>query len=361
MPMHDIDRILAETDLPALADQLVGGRRGNGTSAKWPSPVPGQQGTGDTPPMGIFIGRDGTQRWKDFSTGQGGTAIDLIKTVQAVDTKTAIETLARNAGIQPEPAKQTAPTRHTAGNRPAIDGTPRITQWVQETNAQLALPKARLAHRWLAEHGIDLNHAIENSVGYDPGSARLKRGDGLPKHGPAIVLPITDQNGDITYAQSRQLRPGGAKYLNPASTVATNPTISILEHQHHSPMILTEGIADALVLTQHGHNAAALIGTGIAARDSWIDALTNATGDNPIVLAFDNDPAGHQAAQNATDQLTQRNITPSVLTIPASDLSEWANLSAANFPGELTNMLKHTATLAPNPDQSIAPSTAIGL
>ena len=69
--MHDIDAILARTDLEALADELIGGRKGAGKTAKWPSPVPGQQGTGQSPPMGLFIGKDGTQRWKDFSTGEG--------------------------------------------------------------------------------------------------------------------------------------------------------------------------------------------------------------------------------------------------------------------------------------------------
>lgn len=347
--MHDLDAILARTDLPELADELVGGRKGHGTSAKWPSPVPGHPQTGDSPPMGIYLDRHGTQRWKDFATGQSGTAIDLYMTVRGVDTKTAIEDLARRTNVQPAAEPQRRPDRHTAANRPSTDGTPRLIQWVEEANNLLAQPKARLAHQWLAEHGITLDHALENRVGYDPGATRLRRGDGLPRSGPAVVLPITNADNQLVYAQSRSLRPGGPKYINPKSTIATNPTISILETDNDGPMILTEGIADALAITQHGHNAAALIGTGMTSRNTWIEPLINAAPDTPILLAFDNDAAGHTAAQQATQQLRNVNRDPKVLPVPASDISDWANLAQTTFGSELTTMIDSATPLPATP------------
>ena len=300
--------------------------------------------------MSIFTDRNGTQRWKCFSTGESGTAIDLYKTTQNVDTKTAIESLAKRTGTQPtqQPPRRRQPNRHTAGQRPATDGTPHLTQWVNETNRLLELPKARPAHKWLADHGIDLDHATKNNVGYDPGAARLRRGDGLPRIGPAVVLPITNQNGEITYAQSRNLRnpgPDGIKYLNPHAQVARNPTISIVEHQHNGPLFLTEGVADALVLTQHGHNAAALIGSGLTSQDKWVEPLTAAAQGRPIILAFDNDTAGHQASINATNQLRHQDLEPATLSLPANDISEWANHSKHGFADELANMITRARPL----------------
>ena len=340
--MHDIDQILSRIDLPELADELIGGRKGHGTSAKWPSPVPGHPQTGESPPMGIYTDRQGVQRWKDFSTGQGGTAIDLYMTSQSVDTKTAIEHLARRTSTQPThtPQERRPADNHTAGDRPQHDGTPRLTQWVQETNKLIALPKARLAHRWLQDHAISLEHAIDNNLGYDPGATRLRRGDGLPRSGPAVVLPITNHAGELTYAQSRTLRPGGPKYLNPKSQIATNPTISIVNADADGPMFLTEGIADALVLTQQGHNASALIGTGMTSRDTWVQPLTAAAQSRQILLAFDNDPAGHTAAQQATNQLQRVGVRPLVLPVPAADISEWANASQSTFGKELSQMTR---------------------
>lgn len=346
--MHDLDAILARTDLAQLADELVGGRKGNGPSAKWPSPVPGHPQTGQSPPMGIYTDRHGIQRWKDFATGNSGTAIDLYMTVNNVDTKSAIEYLASRTNVQPTAPTHSIPTgNHRAGDRPATDGTPRLLQWVEETNALLSHPKARLAHKWLESHGIDLEHAIDNQLGYDPGAPRLRRGDGLPKSGPALVLPITDQHGDIIYAQSRNLRPGGPKYINPTSAIATNPTISILDTNHNGPMILTEGIADGLVATQYGHNAASLIGTGMTARDTWVEPLVEAAQGRPLLLAFDNDPAGHTAAQQATQQLRNVGINPDVLPVPAADISDWANVAGKGFDSELHAMIAKAEPLAP--------------
>ena len=78
MPLHDIDSILDRIDLESLADELCGPRRGQGSGARWPSPVPAHPQTGRTPPMSIFTDRRGRQRWTCWSTGTSGTAIDLV-------------------------------------------------------------------------------------------------------------------------------------------------------------------------------------------------------------------------------------------------------------------------------------------
>lgn len=362
--MHDIDRLLAQTDLPALADELIGGRKGHGLSAKWPSPIPGQQGTGNTPPMGIFVGRDGTQRWKDFSTGEGGTAIDLLKTVKGLSTKDALDELAQRTNTPQIDKPDHTPRvqqRDQIGERPVNDGTPRINQYLQETNTRLDHPRARLAHRWLDSHGITLEHAIASGVGYDPGPRALARPKWLPQYGPNVVLPVTDANGNATYLTARNLRPNGPKYVNPQSSHATNPTISIANHTSDGPMILTEGVADALLLTQHGHNAAALVGTGLAAQTQWVEPLLAAANGKPIVLAFDNDQAGHTATKQAAQHLTNAGTTPKVLGVPGTDLGEWAKNSGTDFANQLTFGLSEARPAPKPPAPTVAPTVGLAL
>lgn len=72
---RDRDDILRRVDLEALADQLLGVRQGR--SRMWRCPNPGHEQTGRTPPLSVFVGRNGIQRWKCHGCGDSGTAIDL--------------------------------------------------------------------------------------------------------------------------------------------------------------------------------------------------------------------------------------------------------------------------------------------
>ena len=98
----DRDELLARIDLAALADELLGGHKGHGLAARWPSPDPAHSQTGRTPPMSIFRDRRGIQRWHCFATGLGGTAIDLVGVTRSWTVKEAIEWLADRAHLQPD-------------------------------------------------------------------------------------------------------------------------------------------------------------------------------------------------------------------------------------------------------------------
>src|SRR5262245_4088199 len=108
MSRRDLPALLATVDLEALADQLLGGHKGHGTGARWPSPVPDHPQTGKTPPMSIFVDRAGTQRWTCWATGCSGTAIDLVATALGLTVAGAIDWLADRHGRHDRP---TAPPR----------------------------------------------------------------------------------------------------------------------------------------------------------------------------------------------------------------------------------------------------------
>jgi hypothetical protein len=112
---HDLTELLAAVDLEALADQLLGGHRGHGRGARWPSPVPDHPQTGKTPPMSIFTDRTGIQRWSCWATGTSGTAIDLVATALRLDVRAAIDWLAQRHGTHPTVAPPPAPSRSATG------------------------------------------------------------------------------------------------------------------------------------------------------------------------------------------------------------------------------------------------------
>ena len=76
--MHDRDAILAAVDLAALADELLGSRRGTARSPTWPCPNAQHAQTGRTPPVTVFRSQQGHERWHCHGCGAGGTAIDLV-------------------------------------------------------------------------------------------------------------------------------------------------------------------------------------------------------------------------------------------------------------------------------------------
>ena len=100
---YDIDDVLARVDLRQPADELLGGHKGNGHGARWPSPTPGHPQTGRTPPMTIRVGDDGRERFHCWSTGAKGTAIDLVGLVYGLTTADAITWLVERVAARGDP------------------------------------------------------------------------------------------------------------------------------------------------------------------------------------------------------------------------------------------------------------------
>ncbi len=66
---YDRDEVLGSTDLPDLADQIIGPHKGHG-GATWPCPYPGHgDQTGTTPPASTFRATNGDERWRCHSCG----------------------------------------------------------------------------------------------------------------------------------------------------------------------------------------------------------------------------------------------------------------------------------------------------
>ncbi len=325
----DRAEILARTDLAALADELIGGRKGHGTAARWPSPVPGHPQTGRTPPMSIFTDRSGVQRFTCWSTGTSGTAIDLLIVTRNMGAGDALALLAHRAGLHrphtiPAPAARARPAPRTQPPEPVTD-LARLRRYLTATHHQLRSAAGAEARDWISDRwGIDTASVARHGLGLDTHPRVLARSPA-----GAVVLPVRDQTGRAVYYQARLLSPGPdqPKYLNPPNRVATNPLIGWVRppRPRPGPLVICEGVPDAIAAADAGYPAAALIGVAAARNPAVAATLASHLDHHGAIVALDADPAGRAAAAHLTATLTHGAAGPvgEIVTYHHSDLAAW--------------------------------------
>jgi DNA primase len=352
---YDRDAILDRIDLPALADDLLGPHHGRGPSATWPCPDPrhGPQ-TGRTPPVSVFTGRSGIQLWHCHGCGAGGTAIDLVITTHDMRIRDAIEWLARKAGItQSAPSDLPPRTRPQPAARtlPALRAAPDdVRAYVAACEEHLWSEHGGRWHAWLQARGFSAPVLRANRIGADPGSTILPRASGLPRRGRAIVFPVLTAAREPAYLQARYLdvERAGRKYDNPAERLTPNPRVALVHTPRASAaareraLIVCEGLPDALTVAGTGHAAAAVLGAGLP-DDGVARRMGQLAAGRPIVLAFDNDPAGRRGSQQLQRLLDGRHPSVRALALAdGTDLNDWARHSGPSFARELTAQLDRT-------------------
>lgn len=337
----DRDEVLARVDLEELADRLVGPRKMIGSSAKWPSPVQGHEQTGKTPPMSIFVDRNGVQRWTCFATGHRGTAFDLVMETRGCDFKEAVAYLAGTVGVDagpvPDHGRRTAKARKAPQplSEPQIrEGLDALRQWHTECEQWLVTHSGRLGRQWLDARGYGADDIAAARVGYDPGPRRVPRPRGLPRVRPALVLPVMTAEGEVVFAQSRALNPASTgKYFNPvaglegkAEVAVPNPGIGWLQPgdapAEGHPLVLCEGITDAIAARPAGFECGCIIGTGNAVRDEVVAAVTAHAGGRAVVLCFDGDDAGVKVAAKVVGQLRAAGCAAGAVAFEGMDLTD---------------------------------------
>lgn len=324
----DRDDVLRRTDLRALLDELSGPAIGHGPSARWHCPVPDHDDV--RPSVTVRADRRGVDRWKCWSFGHGGTAIDALCHVRGLSFREALAALAKRAAVSPGDAP--ARVRRT----PTPERTPVPLQdaaisYVEACERLLWQPAGRPVLDYLTlERGIDPDVLRANRVGADPGPRRLRRAGGLPKSGVGAVFPALDSDGGLIYFQTRYLdvRSDRPKYGNPASRHGDNPGhgwTSTPGDLAKEPVVVCEGFPDAYTANGAGYSAVAVLGTGNASAD-LAARLATAIGTRPAIVAFDGDPAGRAASERLSSLLQGRGIMMVELPLPSgTDLNSWVH------------------------------------
>jgi hypothetical protein len=178
--VFDRAAILAGVDLAALADDMLGPRRGTQATPSWPCPVPTHAQTGRTPPVTVYSGRSGDQRWACHGCGAGGTAIDLVMAVQGVDVRRALELLTDRAQLVGVPP--TVISRSPAGPRAADPASlAALHAYVRDCARRLWRPAGHGVRTWLTEtRRVPAEVLARNLVGFDPGPGLQGRPAGVP-------------------------------------------------------------------------------------------------------------------------------------------------------------------------------------
>jgi DNA primase len=326
-----IGDVLDRTDLGALLDELAEPTGRLGPGRRWHCPLPDH----DDHRASVSMHRDhhGHERWRCWSGDHRGDAVDLVIATTGRTRADAVDWLATRAGMIPDRAlppirrKQTPPSA-----APARVMDPVVARYANYCATLLDTPTGAPVRAWLHARGITDQTIAANRIGVDPGRSTVTRRRGLPYGaGVAATFPAFDVAGEITYVQSRYLHPDvvGRKYDNPSAALAPHPRLAFpaMTGEHRGGLLaVCEGIPDALIATQAGYTAVALLGAQTPDESVAIRIADHAR-RHPldVTLVCDPDPAGRRVADVLAPLLAGRGADPLVVTPPDGlDLNAWA-------------------------------------
>lgn len=316
MPAVRVDRddVLARTDLPALLDSLSGPASRAGPGARWHCPDPAHPD--EHPSVSVFTDHRGVQRWRCWSGGHGGTAIDALVVARSMSVGEALEQLASQAG-----GWVALPVRLSSVSRRPVSLSPAVVGYVEACEKILRTRAGRPVLDWLTEvRGLDPHVLRLNRVGADPGPELLRREFGLPRGGVGAVFPALDEQGAVAYCQTRYLDPGEgrSKYDNPAARLGDNPRVGIVRPAKlaaEGPLYVCEGFPDAYVAAAAGFDAVAVLGATYRA-EHIARQVTSLVNGRSVVVAFDNDPAGNLGADRLSELLLSHRVIAERARLP---------------------------------------------
>jgi len=318
--------VLARTDLASVLTELSGEPTSAGRLPRWR--CCDRNHDDEHPSVTMHRANDGVERWKCWSGGHGGTAVDAVMAGRGVNTADAVRYLEQRAGMATSPPP--------AAPRRVVEPPKALSQEARSYAAACAsrlwAPEGAAAHDWLRKRGITNRVLTDNLVGFDPGAHVVRRADGLPR-GPAVTYASFDRFGGIVYVQARNLgyRAGVSgnpevpfKYTNPSGVHGTLPRVVFPRGPLVSgPLIVTEGIPDGLVAVSAGFRAASVISAASAVHPEVAAALADVAGGDGVILAFDRDRAGTDAQEGLAKLLAERGARCQLLQLPGGqDLTD---------------------------------------
>lgn len=285
------------------------------------------------------------QIWHDFSSGKGGNIFSFVMEMEGVDFKTALEQLARKAGIDLSQYQRTGGGNTKLKNR-LLEAHDLAAKFYQ---VQFSQNKTALEYI-LKKRGIDKQTALNFRIGYAPnnGDALTKfllgkgfTADELKKGGLStqrrtlgdmfrgrIMIPLMDVTGNVIGFTGRLLEdiPNAPKYLNTPQSLIYDKSRHVFglhlakdAIRKTKYVVVVEGNMD--VVASHQVGVAQTVATaGTAMTEQHLKALVRFTPD--IRLAYDQDDAGLKAAERAIPIASKVGANLSMINIAAKDPDE---------------------------------------
>jgi len=289
------------------------------------------------------------QIFKCFACGAGGDVFKFLQMRENLTFPQAIERLAERAGVKLE--KRRMPRRIPSGaeagqNAPAEDVDPNrlakanawAAKYFQQNLKDDKLGKYAREYlvgrqispesieKWQLGLAINQPDGLNNEAKAKKASLKLLEQAGLivgrnqDKFVNRLMFTITDVTGRVIGFGGRTLDETGAKYINSPTTVLFDKSNSLygLEQARHEIVstgtaIVVEGYTDCIMAHQLGCcNVVAALGTSFTAGHGRI--LRRYA--KKVVLIFDSDVAGIEAANRALDVCLAQRIDIKLASVP---------------------------------------------
>lgn len=291
------------------------------------------------------------QIFKCFACGAGGDVFKFVQMRENLNFPQAVERLAERAGIKLERRKREKGKRKTP-ERPETEvaqvedvdpnrlskanawaanhfcrnlGDPKKGEHARAYLAQRQI-NADSVKRWRIGLALDSRDDLVSQAKAENGSLKLLEqaglivGQGQDKFVNRLMFTITDVTGRVIGFGGRTLDDSGAKYLNSPTTVLFDKSSTLygLEQARHEIVstgtaVVVEGYTDVIMAHQFGcNNVVATLGTSFTAGHARI--LKRYA--RKVVLIFDSDVAGTEAANRALDVCLGQRIDIKIAAVP---------------------------------------------
>jgi len=288
-----------------------------------------------TPSCTVFLAR---QSFYCFGCGAGGDVISLVRRAEGLDYVEALEYLGRRVGIE---------VVDNDSDRPRFDKK-RIYEMNKEAarffrNVLFNEPEGRLGREYAQRRGLaeetikhfgigfapdsfNALHSYLKSLGYtddEMNAAFLvgkssKTGRPFDMFRKRLMFPIIDVSGNVVAFGGRIVDDSDSrKYLNSSDTPVFSKrknlyALRFAKNSCAEKMILCEGYMDVIALHAAGfENAVATLGTAITPEQARLMARYT----KKVIICYDSDAAGQNAAQKALALISETGTDTAVFNV----------------------------------------------
>ncbi len=295
------------------------------------------------------------QMYYCFGCHKGGTVLTFIMQYENVSYTDALKTLADRAGIAlPKPdysKEQEALSKKKDAilevNKEAAKYFYHLLKSERGKNALKYLTDRGLTDETIRNFGLgysdkyrdDLyrymkNKGFSDDILKESGLFSIRETDTHDYFWNRVMFPIMDVRSKVIAFGGRVMGEGEPKYLNSPETICFNKRRTLYglhaaKKHKGNELILCEGYMDVISLHQAGFtNAVASLGTALT--EGHADILKRYTGN--VVISYDSDTAGMDAALRAIPKLREAGLSVKVLDLsPYKDPDELIKAEGTDF------------------------------
>jgi DNA primase len=279
------------------------------------------------------------QSWYCFGCGRSGDVFTFVELIEKTDKRGALQMLAERAGV--ELKKLSPEQKDRADLRKRVLAMLKLAAQYYEY-VLWKMPAGEPGRKLLESRHVSEETARQFQLGYAPAGrgfaeylrakkqsladaqeAGLMRRDGTDFFAERLVIPIRDERGQTVAFTARTVRQDEPrKYINSPETSAyikgrvlfgLDLARDSIARQGHA--VVTEGQFDVITCHHFGvTNAVASSGTALT--DDQLRLLKRFTDE--VLLVFDADRAGREAARKASVLAAQHGMRSRVATIPGA-------------------------------------------